>query len=71
MSKSAAQRTTKPAMIEDLERRVLYSISTSTDCVKVPGPTDLAVTTATNPAGHNVPGQSSTTTIANRDCHKL
>jgi hypothetical protein len=58
-------------LIEGLEDRAMFSITTTTECVKVPGPTDTAVTIATNPAGHQVPGQSSTTTIANKDCHTL
>ena len=55
-------------LIEVLEGRRLYSVTTTTTCVKVPGPTDTLVVTATNPAGNQVPGQSSTTTVRNRDC---
>jgi len=59
----------KPVVIEDLESRVFFSISTTTTVVKIPGPADTLVTTATNPAGNDVPGQSSTTTIPNKDAH--
>jgi hypothetical protein len=38
--------------------------------VKTPGPTNTQVTTATNPAGNVVPGQSSTTEVRNRECKK-
>jgi hypothetical protein len=55
-------------MIEGLESRTLYSVTTTTECVKQPGPTDTAVTVATNPAGRNVPGQSGTETVSNREC---
>jgi hypothetical protein len=55
-------------LIESLEERRLYSVTTTTTCIKVPGPTDTQVVTATNPAGNQVPGQSSTTTVRNRDC---
>jgi len=55
------------AIIENLEDRQLYSISTTTEVVKIPGPTDAVVTTATNPAGHTVPGQSSVVVVSNRE----
>ena len=55
------------AMIENLEDRQLYSISTTTEVVKIPGPTDAVVTTATNPAGNTVPGQSSVIVVSNRE----
>lgn len=54
-------------MIENLENRTLYSVTTSTEVIKIPGPTDAVVTTATNPAGHNVPGQSSVIIVSNKD----
>jgi len=55
------------AMIENLEDRQLFSISTATEVVKIPGPTDAVVTTATNPAGHTVSGQSDTVILSNRE----
>jgi hypothetical protein len=54
-----------------LEGRCLLSIARSTDLVKVPGPTDVVVVTATNPAGNHVPGQSSTVTLSNREARQL
>jgi hypothetical protein len=42
-------------------------ISTDTFTVKVPGPTDFIVTTATNPGGGHPPGHQSTDEVANRD----
>jgi hypothetical protein len=39
--------------------------TTSTETVKIPGPTDLLVTTATSPNGNPVPGQQSVTTVKN------
>jgi hypothetical protein len=43
------------------------SITTTTTCNKDPGPTNTEETTATNPKGKRVPGQSSTTTVSNQD----
>ncbi len=43
------------------------SVTTTTTYVKHPGPTDTQVNTATNPSGNQVPGQSSTTEVRNRD----
>lgn len=54
-------------MIEQLEKRELFSITTTTTVVKVPGPTDTVVVTATNPAGHQAVGQSDTLTLSNHD----
>jgi hypothetical protein len=45
-------------------------ITTTTECVKIPGPQNLQVTTATNPGGNPVPGQSSTELVPNRECKK-
>ena len=59
----------KRSMIEHLEGRRMFSITTTTTVVKTPGPTDTLVVTATNPAGNEAVGQSSTTTIANKDAH--
>ncbi len=61
------KQTHRPALIEGLENRVLMSVTTTTTYVKHPGPTDTQVNTATNPSGHKVPGQSSTTEVRNRD----
>ena len=57
-------------MIERLEGRDLFAITTTETCLKVPGPTDVELTVATNPAGHQVPGQSSTAVVSNRECRK-
>ena len=68
MSRSSHPSRNGPAMIENLEGRMLFSITVETECVKQPGPTDTEVTVATNPAGRNVPGQSGTETVSNREC---
>jgi len=68
MSRSPHTGRNGPAMIEGLESRTLYSVTTTTECVKQPGPTDTEVTVATNPAGKNVPGQSGSETVSNREC---
>jgi hypothetical protein len=52
--------------IEQLEERIAPTISTSTFTVKVPGPTDFVVTTATNPGGNHPPGHQSVSEMANR-----
>src|SRR6185369_5694791 len=44
-------------MMENLEDRRLFSITTTTEVVKVPGPTDVVLVVGTNPAGHTPPGQ--------------
>ena len=54
-----------------LESRQLMAISTSTQVIKVPGPTDVVVVTATNPAGNEVPGQSMTLMLSNREARQL
>jgi hypothetical protein len=46
-------------------------ITTETEVVKVPGPTDTVVTTATNPSGNQVPGQSSTVELSNREARQF
>jgi hypothetical protein len=56
-------------MFENLESRWLFSISTTTTYNKHPGPNDTQVTTATNPSGNDVPGQSSTTEVSNKDAN--
>jgi hypothetical protein len=52
--------------IERLEERIAPTIATSTTTVKVPGPTDFIVTTATNPGGHHPPGHQSVSEVPNR-----
>jgi hypothetical protein len=42
-------------------------ISTDTFTVKVPGPTDFIVTTATNSGGNHPPGKQSTLEVSNKD----
>ena len=56
-----------PSMIENLEGRTFFSITVDTTVDKIPGPTDAVVTTATNPAGRNVPGQSDVVILSNKD----
>ena len=56
-----------PVFVENLENRTFFSITHTTTVVKIPGPTDLVVTTATNPAGNQAVGQNSTQTVSNRD----
>ena len=58
-------------MIEDLEDRRMFTITTTTEVVKIPGPTDTVLIIATNPAGNPVPGQSATLTLSNREARKL
>ena len=41
-------------------------ISKTTFTVKIPGPTDAVITTATNPGGNHPPGHQSTTFVKNR-----
>jgi hypothetical protein len=62
-------KVTRRFKIERLEARIAPSITSTTTVVKVPGPTDTLVTTATNPSGNTVPGQSDVTTISNKDAH--
>jgi hypothetical protein len=52
--------------IENLEERIAPAITTTTFTVKVPGPTDFIVTTATNPGGNHPPGHQSALEVANR-----
>ncbi len=70
MFRKSQQSRQPQGFVEDLENRLLFAITTTTDCVKHPGPTDTEVTTARNPAGKQVPGQSSTTEESNRECRK-
>lgn len=53
--------------MERLEARIAPAITSTTSVIKVPGPTDTVVTTATNPAGNQVPGQSDVETLSNRE----
>jgi hypothetical protein len=59
------------SMIQQLENRTFFSISHDTTVVKIPGPTDLVVTTATNPAGHQAVGQNSTQLLSNHDAKQF
>lgn len=56
---------TSHALFERLEDRQLFAVTVATEVVKIPGPTDAVVTTATNPAGKTVPGQSSVIVLSN------
>jgi len=49
--------------IDELEERIAPSIATATANVKVPGPTDFIVTTATNPGGNHPPGHQSVSEV--------
>ena len=64
------QKAEKPQRfrIEKLEERIAPTVTTTTTCVKVPGPTDVIVTTATNPGGNHPPGHQSVTIVPNRLC---
>jgi hypothetical protein len=58
-------------MLENLEDRRLFSITTTTEVVKVPGPTDVVLVVGTNPAGHTPPGQGDVIVTSNRLARKL
>jgi hypothetical protein len=58
-------------LLENLEDRRLFAISTSTEVVKVPGPTDVVLVVGTNPAGHTPPGQGDVIVTSNRLARKL
>jgi hypothetical protein len=58
-------------MVENLEDRRLFAITTSTEVIKVPGPNDIVVVTGTNPAGHTPPGQTAVIVTSNRLARKL
>jgi len=51
--------------VDRLEDRFLLSIATTTTVVKIPGPTDAVVTTATNPGGNHPPGHQNVTLVKN------
>ena len=53
-------------LVENLEDRRLFAITTTTEVVKVPGPTDVVLVVGTNPAGHTPPGQGDTIVTSNR-----
>jgi hypothetical protein len=59
------------AFIQHLEDRTFYSISHDTTVIKVPGPTDTVVTTATNPAGNQAVGQNDVQTLSNKDAKQF
>jgi hypothetical protein len=59
------------SMVQSLEDRKLFSITTTTEVVKVPGPTDTVLVVGTNPAGHTPPGQGATLVLSNRLARKL
>ena len=58
-------------MLENLEDRRLFAITTTTEVVKVPGPTDVVLVVGTNPAGHAPPGQGDVIVTSNRLARKL
>jgi len=58
-------------MLENLEDRRLFAITTTTEVVKVPGPTDVVLVVGTNPAGHEPPGQGDVIVTSNRLARKL
>jgi len=51
--------------IEQLEERIAPSVTSSISTVKIPGPTDAVVTTATNPGGNHPPGHQSVSLVPN------
>ena len=65
------QSNSANGMLEALEDRRLYSITTTTEVVKVPGPTDTVLIVGTNPAGHTPPGQGDTIVLSNREARHL
>ena len=58
-------------MVENLEDRRLFAITTTTEVVKVPGPNDVVVVTGTNPAGHTPPGQGDVIVTSNRAARQM
>ena len=58
-------------MVENLEDRRMFAITTTTEVVKVPGPTDIVLIIGTNPAGHTPPGQGDELVLSNRLARKL
>ena len=53
-------------VMESLEDRRMFAITTTTEVVKVPGPTDTVLVVGTNPAGKTPPGQGDTYETSNR-----
>ena len=62
---------TMDRMVENLEDRRLFAITTTTEVVKVPGPTDTVLVVGTNPAGKTPPGQGDVIVTSNRLARKL
>ncbi len=58
-------------MVQSLEDRRLFAITTTTEVVKVPGPTDVVLVVGTNPAGKTPPGQGDVIVTSNRLARKL
>ena len=58
-------------MVENLEDRRLFAITTTTEVVKVPGPNDVVLVVGTNPAGKTPPGQGDVIVTSNRLARKL
>lgn len=58
-------------LVENLEDRRLFAITTTTEVIKVPGPTDTVLIVGTNPAGKTPPGQGDTLVLSNRLARKL
>lgn len=58
-------------MVENLEDRRLFAITTTTEVVKVPGPNDVVLVVGTNPAGHTPPGQGDVIVTSNREARHL
>ena len=58
-------------MVENLEDRRLFAITTTTEVVKVPGPNDVVLVVGTNPAGKTPPGQGDVIVTSNRLARRL
>ena len=58
-------------VMESLEDRRMFAITTTTEVVKVPGPTDTVLVVGTNPAGKTPPGQGDTYVTSNRLARRL
>ena len=57
-------------MVENLEDRRMFAITTTTEVVKVPGPNDIVLVVGTNPAGKTPPGQGDSYVTSNRLARK-
>ena len=53
--------------IRKLEERIAPAIVKATSTLKIPGPTDVVTTTATNPAGNPAVGQQEVVELSNKD----